>query len=582
MEFESGAVELSPRWAPLSILSMEIASVRPLAFQSLSLLLLCCCSSLAFSVPRRSNEGFRHSLRRYSGHRRELPYGRHRTLSANLLDDVQDALPPQRVLDAIRRGGRYTAADVSASAGTSLKDSQKALTSISALLGGDAALEVSNDGDIVYQLPADSEGKIAAKSRVAAARRTWEATKPSLYTAARIAFGVGLIVSIVAVYSAVIFLSTSSSSDDRRDDRRSGSGGGGFIPNLYYGPNIFDVFYYRPYRVGYLYSDPRRGGQPPEMGLLESVYSYVFGDGNPNADIDSRVIKAAAMTIRASGGAVTAEQLLPFVPEPPLSASSFSGASVTGDSTNFVVDESCVLPIVERLQGVAEVSKDGKIVYVFNDMAVTAAVDAALQAEFDLMDGGEGDAIDRETRASTYRQSLETAVELDSVDDDGNQYLQERTLEFSAATGGNLFLAGALGVLNLVGAGVLGAQLASLPPGAVLPGEYGVIQAAYPLLLAYAVAFNVTPLLRSLSIGAQNSAIESRNRARRMAAVAVKAAGPKKFTAAQRLATGLKQVMSGDVAFSSSENKAQSSAENNALDDFDRRLNKNKENSSSA
>ena len=85
-----------------------------------------------------------------------------------------------------------------------------------------------------------------------------------------------------------------------------------------------------------------------------------------------------------------------------------------------------------------------------------------------------------------------------------------------------------------------------------------------------------------MSIGAQNSAIESRNRARRMAAVALKAAGPEKFTAAQRLTTGVKKVMSGDIAFSSSENKAQSTAENNALDDFDRRLNKSKENSSSA
>ena len=48
------------------------------------------------------------------------------------------------------------------------------------------------------------------------------------------------------------------------------------------------------------------------------VYSYVFGDGDPNVNVNERAVAAAASAIRAAGGVVTAAQLAPFVPEPPL------------------------------------------------------------------------------------------------------------------------------------------------------------------------------------------------------------------------------------------------------------------------
>lgn len=118
--------------------------------------------------------------------------------------------------------------------------------------------------------------------------------------------------SLVAIYSTIFFISSSSSSSD--DDRRSsnrGGGGMGFGGGWFWGPSPFDFFYYRPYGYyGYYGADVRR--DPEELGFFESVYSYVFGDGDPNQRLEERRLKLAAEMIRSNQGAVTAEQLAPF------------------------------------------------------------------------------------------------------------------------------------------------------------------------------------------------------------------------------------------------------------------------------
>lgn len=483
-----------------------------------------------------------------------------------LLDDFKN-LPDAKVLAATSRGGRFTAADVSARAGCSLEEAKQALTAATGLLGGaGAALEVSTGGDLVFCLPPQPAQLLAAQSQAAALRAQADAAKPQLYTALRVAFGVGLLVSLAAVYSAIFFISTSSSEGqrddrrDRRDDRGLGGGGGfggGFGPSLYFGPSPFDVFYYRPY---YGYGGRAAAQGPPQMGLLEAVYSYVFGDGNPNANLDARAVAAAARAIRAQGGAVTAQQLLPFVPAPPTGQ---AGAAQDADRAaglgrSAVVDEQYVLPIVTRLQGVAQVTAAGGIVYTFDDLVVTAASAADEAADDNDVD---------------FAYALDDAQRLG--------YLDETPSAFTAATGLNAFLAPALGALNLVGALYLGVQLASLPEGAILPGAFGLIQGLYPLLVAYALAFNAAPALRAAQLPANNAAVDARNAARRNAAASL--ASPTAETRAQLAAArqmgagGAKRVGGGvgDVAFSTDDRGvAQLEAAKRAgdLGDFDRRL----------
>lgn len=216
------------------------------------------------------------------------------------------------------------------------------------------------------------------------------------------------------------------------------------------------------------------------MGLLESVYSYVFGDGDPNGDLDERMVRFSAKVIRENGGAVTAEQLAPFLAPTPEQLQMKDGN---------IVDESWMLPILMRLNGRPEVTDDGDIVYVFDDMQVS----------------GQGD---------------DDSLALSQLDEQ-SEFLQERELEFSAAPQSNLFAAGALGVVNLGGVAYLGYLFASLRPGVQFVGFMAGVKAAYPLLALYAVAFNVAPIVRKAGMAAENEKISKRNQVRPFCAFAL-------------------------------------------------------------
>ena len=70
------------------------------------------------------------------------------------------------------------------------------------------------------------------------------------------------------------------------------------------------------------------------MSLPESFFSFVFGDGDPNAALRAARVQALAGVIRESGGAVVAEQIAPYL-DPP-------GAPPRGDE--LLVDEAWVRP----------------------------------------------------------------------------------------------------------------------------------------------------------------------------------------------------------------------------------------------
>ena len=49
------------------------------------------------------------------------------------------------------------------------------------------------------------------------------------------------------------------------------------------------------------------------MNTLEAIFSFVFGDGDLNEDLDDVKWKAVGQIIRKSKGVVAAEQLAPFM-----------------------------------------------------------------------------------------------------------------------------------------------------------------------------------------------------------------------------------------------------------------------------
>ena len=148
---------------------------------------------------------------------------------------------------------------------------------------------------------------------------------------------------------------------DRSNEGVGYSSGGGFSfymgPSYWWGPSPFDIFYFSsssPYGVN-------RYDNPSQLSFLESVFSFLFGDGNPNANFEQRRYKALANLIRAKGGVVTAEEVAGYL-DPP--------AEPDEDK---LVDESFVLPALTQRGGMPEVTESGDIVYVFDDLQLSAA-----------------------------------------------------------------------------------------------------------------------------------------------------------------------------------------------------------------
>lgn len=233
-------------------------------------------------------------------------------------EELMEKLPSQSVIQAVenKKGGPVLASDLAATAGISLSQARQDLTALASLAQGDIA--VSNDGDLLYKFPSNLSGALSQNSAKYNALQTFRKIWPGLYWAIRVSFGVTLLVSLVAIFSTIVFINSSSSSsdDDRRDDRRSGGGlGGGF--SYFWGPSPFDFFYYRPYGYYGYYGQPQQVRDPEDMGFFESVFSYVFGDGDPNPNLDERRLSLVANLIRQNNGAVTAEQLAPFCDDAP-------------------------------------------------------------------------------------------------------------------------------------------------------------------------------------------------------------------------------------------------------------------------
>ena len=441
---------------------------------------------------------------------------------------VESELLPKQlrddVLDAIESlGGAVTVGDVASAAGCKVSEAESAMTAIAADTG--AALEVSELGDIRYVFPKDARGAISQKSLKI------KTIEPALETAgkvgsylARVSFGTTLIASIAIVYAAIFALLSNRDSD--RDERRGGGGGMFFGPRMYVSPFDF-LWYWDPYyyeRRAYLAQ--LEGAR--DMNFFEAVFSFVFGDGDPNAEFERRRWALVGLAIQRNDGALAAEQLAPFLDRP--------------DESLGTEDESFVLPALTRFGGVPEVDPNtNEIVYKFESMESTAGGFAGIEAVLNAAPRG-----------------FSTAM------------AEEEEIRFSLATQSQRTMAAALGVFNFVGVVALGFLVGDPQMVMRKPELVAAITALLPGLQAYAVSFFAIPAARWFFTQKKNEAIRERNEARLEASRALMRPGKllqTKLDAAKRM-MGARRVVTGDDSVYSSAKGAAKFDE----DDFDRRL----------
>ncbi|WP_319423119.1 hypothetical protein [Pleurocapsa sp. FMAR1] len=374
--------------------------------------------------------------------------------------------PNPKIVQSIEKlDYRVTVGDVAAQAGLELNFAQQGLLALASEAGGH--LQVAESGDVVYLFPKNFQGILRNKYWRLRWQKTWSKIWRVLFYIIRISFGIILIASILLMAVAIIaiIVAANSSNDDREGgSNRSyggGFGGGFFVPHFWFGDIfwLFDPGYNRRRR------QRRRQTSNYQMNFLESVFSFLFGDGNPNADLEEHRWQTIGSVIRSQRGAVAGEQIAPYVDK-------------------MDQDEDYMLPVLSRFNGYPEVSPQGEIIYYFPELQVTAK----------------------------DRQSEQISAA---------GYLEEKPWRFSQANSGQITMAAGLGVLNIVLALVLGNLLQDGTIAAELGGIVAFVQSILVLLFGYGVLYLLVPLVRYFWIQGRNPKIIERNQSRQQRAIAL-------------------------------------------------------------
>lgn len=364
---------------------------------------------------------------------------------------------------------RVTVGDVAAQAGLELNLVQQGLLALASEAGGH--LQVADSGDMVFLFPRNFRTILRNKYWQLRFKEILSKIWGVLFYLIRISFGVILGLSILVMMLAIALIVIAISS--QRNDNDSGNsdsgnsdwgGGGGFS---FFPTDFFWIFYPN---YGYGYDSPQsrsakssktRGDRSGKLNFLEAIFSFLFGDGDPNFDKEERRWQQIGAVIQNQGGVIAAPQLAPYLDNVP---------QLSAKEEDY--DEDYILPVLSRFNGYPKVSPEGDIIYAFPELQITAK----------------------------QRQAQPVAA-----------YLKEKIYRFSQATSGQAIAAAGLGGLNLILALVLGSLLRDPSLVAQLGGFIGFVYSIYGLLLGYAIAFLAIPLVRYFVIQGRNRRIEARN-----------------------------------------------------------------------
>lgn len=371
-------------------------------------------------------------------------------------------LPNPAVMTAVEKlNFQVTTADVSSQTGLPLQVTNREVANLASLTSGH--LQVSESGEIAYRFAPDFRQVLLNRSRSAQWQKFWSRIGNFLFYILRISFGIVLVLSIVlvvvAILVAIIVISNSSNNDDDRRSSRSNNGGD-FLRGW---GNPFIIFYPSygyDYGSGRSYGTRQRQQPKPEgdRGFLENVFSFLFGDGNPNHDLEDQRYRLIAQVIRNYDGVVIGEQILPYLDE--VRPSSY---------------EDYILPVLARFNGYPEVTESGSIVYRFPDLMQVAA--------------------------RRDKKSVPSS-------------LQEQLWRFNNAGDTANTLSGGLGVFYLGASLVLGFLLRNPVVQRNLTGLLGFVNAIFIFLLGYAILFLAIPIVRYVLIKMWNEPIKERNNRR--------------------------------------------------------------------
>ncbi|MDR3123283.1 MAG: hypothetical protein LBU16_05845, partial [Treponema sp.] len=274
---------------------------------------------------------------------------------------IKDRPAYQKVVEAFRRQQRgATVADIVAKTALPLQTVRE-LVPVAADEYS-ARLEVTESGEILYSFPRGFVSKRRGfKARLG---RFMEQFGRGLNIAAQALFKVWIMVMLVGYFVlfmvialGALMLSVAASSSNSSDNRSRGRGGG--IGGMFLVSNVFDmiirIWFYSELTKSL---DPRQRGSPGKRPkgrpLYKAIFSFVFGDGDPNADWDSREKQAVIAYLQANSGVVSLPEFM----------------ALTGKER--AAAEERIASYCVEFGGMPEATEDGTVVYRFDELLLRA------------------------------------------------------------------------------------------------------------------------------------------------------------------------------------------------------------------
>ncbi|MDR2758703.1 MAG: hypothetical protein LBB78_04930 [Spirochaetaceae bacterium] len=272
------------------------------------------------------------------------------------MDKIKNNEAYRKVLEAFKNQRKgATIADITAKTALPLNSVRELVSA--AADEYQARLQVTESGEILYSFPHGFVSKYHGFRRNLT--RAMEKIKKGIKIAGTWIFKVwimGMLVGyfvlfmLIALASLVISVAGSSSNSNNRSSHR-GNGLGG----MYFTSQIFNLiirmwFYSELTKsIDGRYYENRRA-EPKGRPLYKAIFSFVFGDEDPNGDWASREKRSLIAYIQAHGGVISLPEFMALTGLPPEKA------------------DSAILSCCAEFGGLPDATEEGTVVYRFDPL----------------------------------------------------------------------------------------------------------------------------------------------------------------------------------------------------------------------
>lgn len=183
----------------------------------------------------------------------------------------------------------------------------------------DARLRVTESGEVLYSFPRGMHSRYrgigpSLKRFLAKAGKAARTVLAYLFKAWIVLMLVGYFVFFLALLVLFVVGGIAAQSSGRGSSRRSSSGGAGLVGSLL---NLFvRIWFYSEFLKGPERRSPRSVSEP-RRPLHKAVFSFVFGDGDPNSSWPEVERKAVLAYLRGHSGLISLEEFMILTGRPP-------------------------------------------------------------------------------------------------------------------------------------------------------------------------------------------------------------------------------------------------------------------------